>query len=161
MPTPPQRGPYPKTPEEAASSQWAGVHRLHGAGETQALFKGAPKTVSPWPSAGRTKSNSRGYDPARLNAAMQDPSAHMRQMDPRNLHATQPWVTKAGTDYYMCDTYRQTGRTFADMNQATNRFPVVYTDVQGRNKLLSGHHRATAALLRGEQFHALHVTEED
>lgn len=160
MTTGPQRFPYPKTPEDAGRSGWRTAHAMHGAGDSAHLFAGAPKTVSPWPSAGRTKSNPRGYDPERVNAAVANPSAHLRQMDPRDLHATQPWVTKEGVDYYMGTAYKKTGRTFADQGNAGNRFPVIYTDTQGRNKLLSGHHRATAALLRGEQFKALHVTED-
>lgn len=160
MPTGPQRQPYPKTPEEARGTSWEGVHRLHGTGDADALFKGAPKVMTPWPKAGSTKANPKGFDQSRVDSAVSNPSEHLRQMDPRSLHATQPWVTHGGTSYYMSDEYRKSGRTFADQNQAGNQFPVVYTDTQGRNKLLSGHHRATAALLRGEQFQALHVTED-
>ena len=82
----------------------------------------------------------------------------MREVDPRHLHSTQTNITLPGVNYYMGDEYRQTGRTFADMDKAGNRFPVVYTR-EGQNKLLSGHHRATAALLRGEQFRAIHIEE--
>lgn len=155
----PQRFQYPKTPDDAARSDHATAHAVHGAGSTDALFKGAPKTITPWPSAGRTKSNPRGYNPEKVNAALANPQAHMRHVDPRDLHATQPWVTQEGVSYYMGHEYRETGRTFADQSVASNKFPVVYSDAQGRNRLLSGHHRATAALLRGEQFHVIHVEE--
>ena len=150
---------YPKSDVEVRRSQWALVHQLHGSEDPELLFKGHDKTMTAWPSAGRTKSNPKGYDQGLVDAAVRDPSRLIRDLDPRNLHATQPWVTRAGVNFYMGDTYRQTGRTFADMNQAGNRFPVVYTDDQGRNKLLSGHHRATAALLRGDQFRAIHIEE--
>jgi hypothetical protein len=140
-------------------SQFELVHRLHGSGDPETLFKGHPKTMTPWPTAGRSKSNPRGYDPSRVEAALRNPSAHMREMDPRELHATQPWVTREGVDYYSTPEYRRTGRTFRDMDQAGNRFPVVYTDTQGRNKVISGHHRATAALIHGEQFRAIHIEE--
>lgn len=161
MTTGPQRqSPYPKTPHEALGSQWATAHQVYGSGDTSALFKGAPQVSAPWPKAGSTKANPKGYDADRVQRAMADPAQHMRQMDPRDLHSTQPWVTQGGASYYMTDEYRQTGRTFADMDKAGNRTPIVYTDTQGRNKILSGHHRATAALLRGEQFHALNVTED-
>lgn len=159
MPVGPQRSPYPKSEEEVAGSRWEAVHRIHGAGDTQALFKGAPKTITPWPSAGRTKDNPLGYNPERVSQAMTNPSAHMRDLDPRDLHATQPWVTQEGTNYYMGSEYHSTGRTFRDMEQSTNRFPIVYTDSQGRNQILSGHHRATAALLNGKQLRAIHIEE--
>jgi hypothetical protein len=133
---------------------------MYGAGDAAKMFQGAPKTLSPWPSAGKTKANPRGYDPALVNKALSNPAPHMTEMDPRDLHATQPWVTKEGVDYYMGDQYHQTGRTFADQANEGNRFPVVYTDVQGRNKLLSGHHRATAAVLKGEQLRAINVRED-
>ena len=159
MPTGPQRNPYPKTPEEAARSPWAEAHRIHGSGDPEALFGGHAKQVAPWPKAGATKSNPRGYDPDLVQRAILNPQQHMREMDPRSLHATQPWVTREGVSYYMGEEYNRTGRTFKDMSEAGNRFPVVYTDVQGRNRLLSGHHRATAALLKGEQFRAINVEE--
>lgn len=159
MPTGPQRFAYPADAEAAKGTGFEQVHRLHGAGDTDALFKGAPKTVAPWPSAGRSKSNPRGYDPNLVQAALKAPEQHMTDLDPRNLHATQGWVTRPGVEYYKTSEYRETGRTFADQNQAGNRYPVVYRDSQGRNKLLSGHHRASAALLRGDQFRALLVEE--
>lgn len=133
---------------------------MYGAGDAAKMFGGAPKTMTPWPSAGRTKTNPRGYDPNLVHKALGNPAPHMAEMDPRDLHATQPWVTQAGVSHYMGDEYRRTGRTFADQHEEGNRFPVVYTDPQGRNKLLSGHHRAAAALLQGKQLRAIHVREE-
>lgn len=160
MPQGPQRGPYPETPEEAKSTPWRTAHAMYGAGDAAKMFGGAPKTMTPWPSAGRTKSNPRGYDPNLVQKALSNPAPHMAEMDPRNLHATQPWVTQAGVSHYMGPEYERTGRTFADQHEEGNRFPVVYTDPQGRNKLLSGHHRASAALLQGKQLRAIHVREE-
>ena len=159
MPTGPQRFQYPEDLEQAKGGAFELVHRLHGSGDADILFKGHDKTMTAWPSAGRTKANPRGYDPNLVHAALKAPEQHMTEMDPRDLHATQPWVTRAGVNYYMGNEYRETGRTFADMADAGNRFPVVYRDQQGRNKLLSGHHRATAALTLGTQFHALLVEE--
>ena len=159
MPVGPQRFSYPKSLDEARGSSWEAAHRLHGAGSSDALFKGATKVITPWPTAGRSKLNPKGYDQGRVDAALRNPSVQPTEMDPRMLHATQPWVTSPGVSYYMGDDYRKTGRTYADQHQAGNRFPVVYTDLSGQNKLLSGHHRATAALLRGEQFRAIHIEE--
>lgn len=160
MPQGPQRNPYPETPEAAARSNWRTAHAIHGAGDAGMFFKGAPKQIAPWPAAGRTKSNPRGYDPNLVQKALSNPAPHMRDMDPRNLHATQPWVTQEGVSHYMGTEYQRTGKTFADQHVEGNRFPVVYTDDRGRNKLLSGHHRATAALLQGKQLRAIHVREE-
>ena len=158
MPTGPQRFQYPKTPDEARGSSWEGAHRLHGAGDAAALFRGRPQEMAPWPKAGRQKGQP-AFDKERVHAAIRNPQAHMREMDPRSLHASQTWVTQAGVSYYMGNEYRETGKTFRDMDQASNRWPIVYTDARGRNQILSGHHRATAALLRGEQFHVLHIEE--
>jgi hypothetical protein len=158
VPTPPQRSPYPKSDDEVRGSRWELAHRIHGAGETQALFKNSLVTTTPWPSAGRSKTGP-AYDQGRVTAALSNPSSHMTEMDPRDLHANQSSVTREGVNYYMGDKYRQTGETFADMNQAGNRFPVVYSHASGVNRILSGHHRAAAALLRGEQFRAINVRE--
>lgn len=158
MPTPPQRGPYPQNAEEAKGTPHARAHALFGTNDVAGMFN-APKTTAPWPMAGKKKSNPRGYDPDRVGAALKAPEQHMTDLDPRDLHASQPWVTRAGVDHYMTDEYKQTGQTFADQDQPGNRNPIVWRDTQGRNKLLSGHHRATAALLRGEQFRALLIEE--
>ena len=139
-------------------SRWELAHSLHGAGELHPLFNHALITNTPWPSAGRQK-NAPAYDRDKVHAALSNPSAHMTEMDPRDLHANQGSVTREGVNYYMGDQYRKTGQTFADMNQAGNRFPVVYSHASGVNRIISGHHRATAALLRGEQFRAINVKE--
>lgn len=80
--------------------------------------------------------------------------------DPRELHGTQKGApNKAALDYYLKqgDDYRT---PFADEGHAGNHVPVVYTDRSGKNLILSGHHRARAALLQGRQFMARHVTGE-
>ena len=160
MPRAPQRieggFPYPENLEQARGSSHETAHRLYGQGVDPA-FKGAPKIGTPWPKAGRLKTDP-GYDPQLVHNALKDPSAHMMEMDPRHLHSTQPWVTKPGVDYYSGSEYRETGRTFADQHQAANQYPIVYQR-GGQNKLLTGHHRATAALLHGEQFHGIFIQE--
>jgi hypothetical protein len=159
MPVGPQRFRYPQTPEEARGTPFERVHRAYGAGDPSAVFGTHPKSPPPWPAAGRTRDNPLGYDPNLVQAALKAPEQHMEGVDPRHLHSTQPWVTRAGVDYYQTPEYRETGRTFADIHQASNRHPIVYRDSQGRNKILTGHHRATAALLSGELFHGLLVEE--
>jgi hypothetical protein len=115
-------------------------------------------STTPWPRVGRSKREPL-YDRGRVQEALQDPSRHMREVDPRFLHANQPEVTRAGVQYYMRPEYHETGRTFADMHMAGNRYPFVYTKRSGENVILSGHHRATAALLHGKQFRAIHIEE--
>jgi len=57
----------------------------------------------------------------------------------------------------MSDEYEQTGETYADKDNIGNQMPVVYNKSNGQNVLLSGHHRAQAALLQGRQFDARQV----
>jgi hypothetical protein len=83
-------------------------------------------------------------------------------VDPRRLKATQPSVTRAGVEYYMGEAHRRTGETFADRMSSGNRYPVIYSrthPVTGRvdDMILSGHHRATAALLSGQFLRARYV----
>lgn len=154
---------YPKSADDPdvpshISHQFAGVHRLYGAGNVDALSKG-PTTPAPWPRIGRTKGVP-VYDEARVTAALSGPR-HLTETDPRNLHSNQSSVTRPGVQYYMGSDYQKSGRTYADRGVAGNRNPVIWRRSTGENVILSGHHRAAAALLRGEQFHALHVHEAD
>jgi hypothetical protein len=64
-------------------------------------------------------------------------------------------VTRSGVEYYSGQEYDRTGETFADNEKAGNRFPVVYSRNDGTNIILSGHHRATAALLQGRPLRAI------
>lgn len=124
------------------------VYRLHGTRNIDSLFPGGVVTApSPWPSIGRTKGRPL-YDHDAVTAALMK-APELEELDPRMLHANQSGITRAGVDYYMTPQYRQTGETFADKNNVGNAYPVVYSDLRGRNVILSGHHRATAALLLG------------
>lgn len=75
----------------------------------------------------------------------------LHDVDPRNLRATQPSVTRAGVSHYLSSQqWEHTGQTFADQGNVGNRYPVVYRRARdGQDILLSGHHRAAAALMRG------------
>lgn len=160
MPTAPQRQPggfnYPEGLDQARGGSHETAHRLWGQG-VDAAFKGAPKIIAPWPTASRSKTN-KGFDSQLVDNALKDPSAHMMDMDPRHLHASQGWVTKPGVDYYSGTKYQETGRTFADQHQASNQYPIVYQR-GGQNRILTGHHRATAALLHGTQFKGIFIQE--
>lgn len=123
--------------------------RLYGAGTSSALFRGgSPIVPAPWDRGPRFKKFP-SYDAEAVTEMLKRPPV-LEEMDPRNLHASQPSVTQPGVNYYLEDeNYWKTGETYADKNNVGNRYPVVYSDVRGRNIILSGHHRATAALLRG------------
>ena len=147
--------PDPEHPDESyASQQFARAHQAFGAKNSEALFGEAPTTTAPWPRAGRKKRRA-DFDQGRVDAALANPV--LSEVDPRSLHSTQPGITRSGVEYYLGDEYERTGSTFADQDSAGNRFPVVYSREDGQNLALSGHHRAAAALLRGENLRAIHV----
>lgn len=72
------------------------------------------------------------------------------ELDPRLLHGIQPGVHTQGVEYYLGDQYRRSGQTFEQTKglapTESNRLPTVYRREDGMNVLLSGHHRAAAAL---------------
>lgn len=145
-----------------------GPDDLYGAKDIDALFpEGKEIASSPWAMAGRRKDR-QDYDPDLVRRAIESPAEDLADVDPRHLRATQPMVTRGGVDYYMNDRrWAETGRTFADQDNPGNAWPVVYrrhnefrtADWQPEHEdlLLSGHHRATAALLQGKQFKARQV----
>jgi hypothetical protein len=145
------------TPDPYISQQFASVNRAFGSGDVDMAAKGLTGTA-PWPGASKSKKNDL-YDKDAVRDALTAPRTEkdVRPQDPRQLHATQPGITRGGVEYYMGDEYANTGRTFADQNNVGNTRPVVYHKSDGRSLLLSGHHRATAALLQGEQFNAHHI----
>lgn len=112
------------------------------------MFPGAPTTTPPWPQAGRRK-DVKDYDEGIVHAMLAKPP-ELSHVDPRTLSATQPAITRAGVRYYLGRQFNDTGKTFADQGNVGNIHPVVYHREGGTSMLLSGHHRAAAALLRGE-----------
>ena len=146
---------YPKSMEDEdvpdfTREQFRKVHELYGSNDIDAVTPhGAVPGSVPWPRAPRRK-NQRDVDPDVLRRAIEGPT-ELRDIDPRQIHATQPQVTRGGIEYYMSDEYERIGETFADRGNAGNRFPTVYSR-EGVNVLLSGHHRSTAALLQGRTF---------
>ena len=140
--------------------------QLYGAGFERMFPEGSsPVQAAPWPRAGRRK-DAQDYDPARVQEALSSPP-QLQQVDPRGLRASQPSVTSPGVRHYMDNPqWHQTGETYADQGNAGNRNPVVYrryrewSPTEGtpsEDVLLSGHHRGTAALLRGESLSAVVV----
>ena len=92
------------------------------------------------------------WDTALVLEAVRRPN--MQWADPRKMRASQGGVTRQGVRYYMSEEYKRTGLTYADRDQAGNRVPVLARFPDGTLLILSGHHRAVAALLAGEMLHA-------
>lgn len=123
------------------------------------VFGQSPTTGAPWPSAGMRKDRHTWHQPTITEHLSREPEAHeMRDVDPRVLHATQPEVTRAGVEHYLSPEYQRHGRLFADEHNAGNKRPVVYVRHEEGGKttpmLLSGHHRAMAAMMSGKPLHA-------
>lgn len=132
---------------------------------TEGLDKMFPEggliTTAPWPAVSRSRSRPRVFDRDTVAKELMQPPRPQRDLptfDPRHLLANQPQVTREGVSHYMKGDYERTGRTFRDRDQIGNRQPVVYRrparEGGTEDVILSGHHRAAAALLQGKQFRA-------
>lgn len=141
-------------PIEKTSSR---AEALYGSNDIDSLFHGGVVTTVPFPPAGRsTKREDYDHDLVRDTIANPD-HHHMADVDPRELRATQPTVTRAGIQHYLGSDYEHHGTTYADMDNAGNRRPVVYHREDGQKLILSGHHRAVAALIQGKPLQAVNV----
>lgn len=131
---------------------------FYGANDVDALFKGSPKTTAPWAMAPKSRTH-RMDNPQQVREAVANPDRYQTEaLDPRDLYASQSEIIRPAVQHYMNGDHHATGETYADQHQAGNAQPVVFRDLDsGRNIIRSGHHRATTALLRGEQFEALVV----
>ncbi len=132
-----------------------------GSNDLDSLFKGSSETVVPFKGAGNA---SKRYDKQLVHDTLQNhPQSHeIVDFDPRHLKATQPGIQRPAMEHYMGEEYQESGKTFADSHNEGNRLPVVYTyhhPVSGQEEhmILSGHHRATRALLRGEMLKARQI----
>lgn len=145
------------------ADQRARVRQLHGTKDIEGLFPGgAPKTTVPWPS-GRRKKTEPKYDQDAVTAELIRPT-RLVDIDPRILSAGQPHVTRPGVAHYLGDQYRATGETYEAGHNVGNQFPFVVTkhgDTDSPEHLIiSGHHRAAAALLRGERLQTRWIEQE-
>jgi len=90
---------------------------------------------------------------------------HPEQIDPVHLHQTQSGILLPGVQHYVHHPdYWETGQTYADQGQVGNRVPIVYErtnpDHGHRERfILSGHHRAAAAVGMGTPLlaHVVHA----
>lgn len=136
----------------------AGVRSLHGSKDIERLFPGQiPKTLTPWPGANKRTL----YTPRLTEGVHAELEREPRtvDIDPRILTAGQPHLVRAGVEHYMGDEFERTGRTFEPGHNVGNQFPFVVTKRSNspnmpeyEHVLLSGHHRAAAALLRGRKL---------
>jgi hypothetical protein len=141
-------------------------HRLHGKG-VDAMFGGGP-TSRPW-STNSIRPNRQGEGGQRkelihahIIGALKG-FAHPEEIDTRWLHMSQDSVVGHIVRHYAENPeYADTGVTYADQHQSGNRFPVVYQrSAQGDRTILSGHHRAAAALAQGKPLRAVVVRDDD
>jgi hypothetical protein len=139
------------------------AEQFYGAGKEHIdrMFPdGAPTTMVPWPQMGRRKDRE-DYDRGLVHGELSKPPNELalRPVDPRGLHATQPSILRQHVQHYLGDEYELHGRTSADQHMAGNAHPVVYRragldGAASQDIILSGHHRAAAALLQGKELHA-------
>jgi hypothetical protein len=140
--------------------------QFHGRGVESLFPEGSgPVRSAPWPRAARSRAI-HDYDQPRVAAALSRPP-QLQEVDPRDLHSTQPSIHRPGVDYYSGSHYHETGLTYEPTENVGNRFPVVYhrgesppesgLSVPPQRLLLSGHHRAAAALVKGEPLRAIVV----
>jgi len=122
------------------------VSAFWASGNLDGYFKGAPKVIVPWPSAGRRKNERRIPEPE-VHQLIAGP-ARLHEVDPLTLFATQPWVLRTHAAYYLTGEWEITGRTSADMHSIANRYPT-FVERRGQLVIATGHHRSLAALIEG------------
>lgn len=123
------------------------VNELFGCAVLDDIFReGAPKVSAPWPRAGRRRDQPRHFT---LSVEDLRSPIWLTEVDPRELWASQGWVVRHHAAYYFTREWELTGLTSADRNVASNQWPVVRIDDQGRKVILAGHHRSLAALIEG------------
>lgn len=137
-----------------SASASAGVDRMFPSGSVAAGV--------PWAQAGRSKSRPVVGDRDVIGKElMQPPPAQLREFDPRTLTASQGMLTRDAVAHYMTDDYARTGRPYRDQHEIGNQTPLVYRRPARtgghEDVIMSGHHRAAAALLQGRQFPARFV----
>lgn len=148
-------------PAAASPERYERPMAMFGSGRATTLFGQAQVTPTPWPQAGRKKDGSH-HDKELIRRTMSEPP-QIESIDPRYLHSTQPSVVREHVDAYMGEpgkVYEQTGRTVRDQDSPGNQWPTVYERRDGRRDILTGHHRATKALIKGEPLKGRIIREQ-
>lgn len=122
----------------------------------------ADKDLIPWERATMgTRSRPIPYEKGLVHAELERPirSANVREFDPRHVLGSQPSIVAHITRHYL-----EGGRNapiHSDQENVGNQMPFVYVHRNtGELRLLTGHHRASAALLRGEPLVARYTIGE-
>ena len=133
--------------------------RAYSSDDLRTLFADeAPLTVVPWSRAAPLGRRPEAERHAVASMVGSPPRAdQFVDLDPRELSASQPSLLRAGVAFYLEVEYRRSGRTYADRMDPGNKYPIVHAR-DGALVVLSGHHRAAAALLQGIHLRARVVT---
>lgn len=123
----------------------------------------SPVRPTPWGQAGHLKDRER-WDKSIVREALIRPP-QLQEVDPVDLLATQPNILRHHVGHYLTGKYERTGRTAESGENVGNRFPMVYRREPNplnpesgvQNLILSGHHRAAAALVQGRPLRAIVV----
>ena len=86
------------------------VDSLYGSGQSgfKQLFPGEQSdALAPWSGVGGLK-HRQPYEQEKVSASLRQPESMLTEVDPRNLRATQPSITRAGVEYYMGEEHRRT-----------------------------------------------------
>jgi hypothetical protein len=151
---------FGSVPPNLDPSRFERSSALFGSGHSEALFGGSSVTPAPWPGAGKRKDGSH-HNKDLIREHLSKPPV-IESIDPRFLHATQPSVVREYVDAYMGpagERYAATGQTVRDQGNIGNQWPTVYQRADGRRDILTGHHRASKALLRGESLQGRIIRE--
>jgi hypothetical protein len=125
-----------------------------GAGDPDVIFRGNPIGIPPFPRAGRRKDR-QDYDREAVRRELLRPGPpQLVEVDPRGLACTQAGLQRPAVVFYLGAIHARTGEPYANKTNAGNRHPVIYRRADGTDMILSGHHRATAALLKAEPLRA-------
>lgn len=140
------------------SEDFHGSRNAHLFGAGLAGLPGAgPTAGAPFERARGGAAIGRTYDLDLVRKAAADKDHPVTEIDPRSLSKVQPSVTRDGVRHYLGNP----NETYADANGKAgahtigNKTPIVYQTEDGvENVIMTGHHRATAALLSGQMLQA-------
>ena len=147
---------FPRTEDPAGYEAMKGYFARKGTPEMAEQFKWkVPDTSTiPWDRA--SKGPGIPFDQDLVRHTLSQPASDLTvaRFDSRVLHGTQPGITHGGVKHYL----EGNQGLYADKDNVGNALPFVYVHKDtGVNRLLSGHHRATAALISGKPLIARYV----
>lgn len=130
-------------------------HELYGnIGHVDEFFQGNSTRPVPWPQA-QYKKTQHLYDKDAVSKALRDPDHELEDVDPRDLQASQSSVVRSAAQHYLDGDHHKTGQTYEGGANLGNKHPVIFHDNDtGKRTILSGHHRAFAALAEGRPLRA-------